>query len=274
MPRLYTCKLCSTSCTTNAKRGPLPAHCDQCRRLAENHRRKTRRPKPRHKMTCPVCHTVVFKPKNQKCCSQKCSRLARFGEATTTASCSNPACGKSFQRYKKQLSKHKATYCSYQCFSDHRHIARHCLNCKQEIARAKGGRRDSCKFCSKDCFFDFRWGKDRPRRKRTNRYAAMTKLRKRCKHYGVYHDKTLSRESVLERDGYKCQKCGVLCNKDYKINKDRTVCPRNAEVDHIVPLSCNGSPGHVASNCQCLCRKCNMLKGARLQGDQMRLAFI
>lgn len=274
MLRAYTCNTCDKHCTTNAKRGPLPARCNQCSRLAENHRKKTRPPQPRYRVACPVCKAVVFKPTKQRFCSQKCWRFERFGETKTTVLCSNPACGKTFERLKTQLSKCKKPYCSYECCRKHRQTVRHCLNCNKELVRRSNGLRDSCKFCSKECFFDFRWGKDRPRRKRKNPYAALTKLRKRCKNYGVPHDKTLSREMVLERDGYICQRCGISCNKEYKIGPGRTICQRNAEVDHIVPLSCKGSPGHVASNCQCLCRKCNMRKGASLQGDQMRLAFI
>lgn len=46
---------------------------------------------------------------------------------------------------------------------------------------------------------------------------------------------------MLERDGYKCTKCGSR---------------KRLEVHHIVPLSKGGSPW--PKNCKTLCRKCHI----------------
>jgi 5-methylcytosine-specific restriction endonuclease McrA len=71
-----------------------------------------------------------------------------------------------------------------------------------------------------------------------------------------------------------CQKCGILCNKEYALHPV-TLAPdmRNAEHDHIVPLSVGPtSPGNVFENSQCLCRKCNSDKGDKVEG-QLRLCL-
>lgn len=69
---------------------------------------------------------------------------------------------------------------------------------------------------------------------------------------------------VFNRDGWRCQMCDV--KTPYKL---RGTHEANApELDHIVPLSRGGE--HSYRNTQCLCRSCNMSKGAKVFG-QMRL---
>ena len=59
---------------------------------------------------------------------------------------------------------------------------------------------------------------------------------------------------VFERDGWICQICG--CDTRDK----RNPAPDSPTIDHIVPIS-RGGP-HSYANTQCLCRRCNRLKGA------------
>lgn len=74
--------------------------------------------------------------------------------------------------------------------------------------------------------------------------------------------------AVCTRDRWHCRLCGVATPKRLRGTQD----PCAPEVDHIVPLSYPQSPGHVWSNVQCLCRQCNHIKGARIQG-QLRIAI-
>lgn len=63
--------------------------------------------------------------------------------------------------------------------------------------------------------------------------------------------KQSQRRKVFERDSYRCIQCG-----SYK----------NLHVDHIVPLSAGGD--HKFSNCQTLCRSCNLKKGNKLWAEK------
>lgn len=70
---------------------------------------------------------------------------------------------------------------------------------------------------------------------------------------------------ILERDGWRCQICGVSTPKSR-----RGTLHRNApEVDHIVPLSRGGE--HRRNNLQCACRACNGKKSNRMVVGQMGL---
>jgi 5-methylcytosine-specific restriction endonuclease McrA len=59
---------------------------------------------------------------------------------------------------------------------------------------------------------------------------------------------------VLERDGWRCQICGVATPKRLR----GTFGPTAPEVDHIVPLARGGA--HSRANTQCACRRCNLAK--------------
>jgi len=62
--------------------------------------------------------------------------------------------------------------------------------------------------------------------------------------------------AVFERDGWRCQICGVSTPKSR-----RGTCHANApELDHVVPISRGGQ--HTRANTQCACRACNGAKGA------------
>ena len=139
------------------------------------------------------------------------------------------------------------------------------------------------KYCSRSCYLDNRWGKDRPRRQSLKseidvacRHSLAGSLRKRCKHYGVPFDPACTREAVCVRDGWLCQQCGVKCHKGrHRFNKKtRKISKRNAEHDHIIPLSRRDpAKGNTFDNSQCLCRKCNGRKKNR-GGGQMRLNLL
>lgn len=67
--------------------------------------------------------------------------------------------------------------------------------------------------------------------------------------------------AVFARDKWHCQLCGVSTPKRLRGKNES----RSPELDHIVPLSLGGE--HTMRNSQCLCRSCNLAKGATVRGQ-------
>ncbi len=59
---------------------------------------------------------------------------------------------------------------------------------------------------------------------------------------------------ALDRDGWRCQICGVKTPKKLR----GTFKPNAPELDHIIPLAQGGA--HSPANTQCACRACNLDK--------------
>lgn len=74
------------------------------------------------------------------------------------------------------------------------------------------------------------------------------------------------RKAVLERDGYKCRICGI--SKQYLDDKVPGLGEYlRLEIDHIVPIAQGGTSDE--SNLQCLCWRCNSLKGSKKTNAQV-----
>ena len=71
--------------------------------------------------------------------------------------------------------------------------------------------------------------------------------------------------SVLKRDGWCCQICGIKTPRSLRGTLD----DRAPELDHILPLSRGGE--HSRRNTQCACRGCNISKGNGAANDQLIL---
>lgn len=266
------CKNCNTSFQAKAK------HAAYCSRECRNAARSSQ--SGRHPVACKHCgkHFLCSR-KKQKHCSAQCRALG--SRKRIVATCANQRCGKEFETRPGRLANgHR--FCCREC-SYHEPLV--CQNpaCGKQFRmkhRTKDGWKNKGKYCCPECYRDHRWGTHRPRisrsktvRSAASRAALATSLRKRCKVFGVTFDPACTRQAVLDRDGRVCQKCHVVCNKEYVLDPV-TFTPdvRNAEHDHIWPLSVPGSPGNVFQNSQCLCRKCNMAKGDTVEG-QLRLCL-
>lgn len=235
--------------------------------------------------TCATCckSFVSNRPAQKYCCPQ-CAHASR--RTKRWLRCVNPACGKDFQATPSKIAAGTRCCCARCRHAMQRGPDRVCQNasCGRVLTRSRNGPRasavgrDSGKYCSRECAWDARWGASRPRRHMPEhvrtlaaRCALATTLRKKCKLLGVPFDPECTRQAVLDRDGWKCQECGVQCHEHYRISaRTRRPSWRNAEHDHIVPLSRPDSPGNVFANSQCLCRKCNNAKRTNSRG-QLRL---
>ena len=67
--------------------------------------------------------------------------------------------------------------------------------------------------------------------------------------------------TVFDRDGWRCR----ACHRSTPPELRGTFEDRAPELDHVVPLSKGGD--HSMENTQCLCRACNMKKGARTMAE-------
>lgn len=152
-------------------------------------------------------------------------------------------------------------YCSEACDAEYkraRYVAhndngrdrspRPCSTCGTVFAPEYGDRRR--KFCSSEC-------NAKSDAAKATRKAA--KMRRRC---AVVE--AVDPLSVFERDGWRCQLCGVKTPKRLRGTYDH----KAPELDHIVPISLGGE--HSYRNTQCSCRKCNAAKSNTLLG-QLRL---
>jgi len=276
-PRTFDCQ-CKVCGETFSAGGPHAAYCSKtCRNIGRKKAVGT------HSKTCPMC-SREFKSvtRRQKHCSTECAHLAH--RRRVTLKCANPQCGKDFDKCQAQAANGRK-FCSWECFQAvHGADLCTCQGCGK-LFKAKSYKYEwqgKNKYCSKDCYYDHRFGANRPGKTsspavidRACRRSLATSLRKRCKVYGVPFDPACTREAVCERDGWICQECGVKCHKGrHRFNKrTRKMSRRNAEHDHIVPLSRrNPSKGNTFDNSQCLCRVCNGRKHAR-GGGQMRFAL-
>ena len=273
------CVDCGGGLSKNGTRGRNPRRCKKCRLAFRARSQRLGSREAPHRHCCSGCG-VEFKSGRavQKFCSVECYGRAR----RVVVQCSNPLCGKVISR---KRSKKWKPYCSTQC-AESRYPPPHiCQNprCGKTFRMkrvTKDPWKNKGKYCCPECYRDHRWGLNRPRkkstfneRKRASSFSLATSLRKRCKVFSVTFDPACTRDKVLERDKWKCQKCGILCNKEYKRDSVSGAFElSNAEHDHIIPLSVPGSPGNVFENSQCLCRQCNGTKGNKSEG-QLRLCL-
>lgn len=279
-PRHSQCIDCGLEISRAGTRGPLAKRCLECHATHKKHSRQKRLASKRYTHTCKHCGCRFCSDrKQQKFCSPKCSHLA--SRVRFIRVCENERCGKTFETTAKRIAEgHR--YCCRECSYPPPLICQN-PSCGREFRMkhvTKSPWQNKGKYCCPECYRDHRWGNHRPRKKSTRKAkraagdrALATSLRKRCKYYGVTFDPACTRQAVLERDGYRCQKCRVLCNKEYKLDPDtKTPHALNAEHDHIIPLSVDWSPGNVFENSQCLCRQCNCKKRDKPEG-QLRLCL-
>lgn len=271
---LRMCRECGNFPTSKGKRGSAKYRCDLCnkKRRQEVRRIKYQESKKRHVLTCKRCGCQFACCRaRQAYCSRACMHLGQRKRAVVE--CARQGCCKQFVVKKGEIEKGRR-YCSRECSYNPK---RPCKNpaCQKlfrpKYARGKRLWMGKGFYCSRNCFFDHRFGTDRRRNPSfpaARRSALGTALRKKCKILGVPHDPECTREAVCERDNWTCQMCGVKCVKEHGAKP----LPIAAEHDHMIALTTTGSPGNVFPNSQCLCRLCNNRKRTKSWG-QIRFDF-
>lgn len=202
-------------------------------------------------------------------CSRQCAGARR---KTRQATCRG--CGVT---YRPKASNRRA-YCSRDCAFKHKAAKspapKHCADCRAEIPR----RRIRCVPCVVEAR---RLASRVPRVERTcedchttyipthgqrKRYCSMLCAKRVSRR--IEKAKRRAREAqlpteninpfkVFTRDSWTCRMCHEPTPRALRGTLDNHA----PELDHIVPLS-RGGP-HTYSNTQCLCRRCNQVKGAQ-----------
>jgi 5-methylcytosine-specific restriction endonuclease McrA len=80
-------------------------------------------------------------------------------------------------------------------------------------------------------------------------------VKRRCDQWGVPFER-VSRAAVWKASGWLCGLC-----RNPVDSRLRWPHPLSKSLDHVIPLSVPGSPGHVFSNCQLSHLTCNTRKG-------------
>lgn len=120
-----------------------------------------------------------------------------------------------------------------------------CVECAHEfLAKQRGGSAPS--YCSHEC-----------RLRREARRFRRDRDKERERRLRAAWVEEVDRVVVFERDGWTCQLCGELCDRDAQV-PDR----RAPTVDHVIPLARGGL--HSYANVQTAHLSCNASKGARL----------
>lgn len=160
----------------------------------------------------------------------------------------------------------KAWYCSDGCKSAAQQISASearrrrrgtCRTCKRQFPFLAGN--GPKVFCSTACR---RAKKVEQKKKYRRRYGR--KWRGICRARSLPYE-TINRIVVFERDRWTCQICGVKTPRRLL----RSASQRSPTLDHRIPISKGG--GHLYTNVQCACRRCNTAKSNRVVIGQLPL---
>lgn len=285
------CEHCGKPFEASNLRGPKPKYCcEECRRLADNERRKARTEEarkariPRQKRTsiCVVCgQSFVPKGKWNKCCGPDCTRILKSQNTKKQyATCNNYTCLNCGKRYKAK-EKRRDKFCSRECAFEYKRAkpkelacySKICAKCNQPFTsrqpnakycqKCKENKTSLCEVCGKEFVSKTKGRKLRCcstkcyRKTETflngkREYKRKRRASKRTKEVEVF-----SSNEIFERDGWICQLCDKPIKRDAK-------CPHflSATIDHIIPLARGGS--HTRKNVQCAHFICNCKKSDKV----------
>jgi len=259
--RQFACKGCGSQFTHHrALIGRPPDFCQICRLD------RATKPRPRYSKICAGCAVpFVALVDWAVCCSRKCGKLRRRRL--------NPEKARQDQKTHKMREMQTERYRRVLALSELRRVlhrvvkkkkaeelkatreawaAKKCATCGKDVGLCVKGPR---KYCSRTC-------------RDSGVVTRAIRRKSASSHRCAKRAQTVERFDpfdVFERDGWRCQICGVGTPKSLR-GKHK---PRSPELDHVVPLSRNGE--HSMANTQCACRRCNRAKSNKRILGQMGL---
>lgn len=242
-----TCVTCETEFTA---RMPFALYCtERCKGWA--HRVPgTKPPELRDKARgCEQCGaSMAGRHGNARFCDQKCWHRFHNPPPDLTVPRTCDVCSVWFMR--KFTHGLEPKFCSGQCEQWRRRNPdrvwqhqRNCDHCGTDINHMRSG----AKYCNPSCA------------------SAFLGHRRRVTIRSLPHD-AISKYKVFDRDGWRCQLCSKPISKTLK-HPD----PLSPSLDHVIPISEPGSPGHVWTNVQASHLTCNLKKHTRSMGEQLAL---
>lgn len=180
-------------------------------------------------------------------CGQPFTATARCGHLKT-AQCCSAACGRALagQMARDRIDRSKCTFI--------------CEGCVQPFYRP--GRNTARRFCSRECFWNWRVGKHVHDLK--VEHNENIGYKRRLNRMNANGREPVDKWKVFQRDGWRCQLCGCSTPRSKAGTRD----PRAPQLDHIVPLARGGA--HTYANTHCACQRCNQRKRQQIKG-QLRL---
>ncbi len=238
LPKTAKCLSCKAEFVREA---PSQIHCSaKCRRaLALNKRKSKRRLWAKSDIACVACGSP-FMPRqaNAMYCSRRCMQRCWQKRHYSKVSPKMP-----WARLIKTLRRILARRVAQDRSEANARrlqakLLARALGCRQCGAALPRRARLYCAPCSKAKAHDAK-AASRDMGKRRLRSATVERV---------------VRRRVLERDGWRCQICGCSTPKELS-GKHK---PNSPEMDHRIPASLGGP--HSYANCQCTCRRCNLMK--------------
>lgn len=163
--------------------------------------------------------------------------------------CSLPGCEK--RHVARGLCSTHYNRARYSAEERHPHELRSCVICGTTVRRRVDNRHAPT--CSVDCRYLVQFGE---REAVESAYTWRRDAVDRARDYGAVIVEVFDRVEIFERDGWRCQLCGITCRQPSPFDR----CA--ATVDHVVPLALGGE--HSRANAQTACLSCNGRKQASI----------
>jgi hypothetical protein len=140
-------------------------------------------------------------------------------------------------------------------------VLKNCSVCNKEF-EGKVGCRQMCSECRHES--DKAYRRAYKARRTAKGVRSGNSLRTRARKAGAYMD-TVIPKKVYERDGWRCVSCKC------KVHMCKAYHPKQASIDHIIPISMGGS--HTYGNVQTMCVSCNSSKSDKITNNVQLTVF-